>query len=186
MRFGSGADSAPWGANPRASSMSAAVPEALSLFLGSVPALSLWATRTIVSSDRPGMTVTMLRRLTSPRSTRSALQTSSSAPSPSAEIVSEYQRAAFEASSVPGTREGNSVENSLATEAATFASNTGSSWGRGSAPVADRENRMARTTGARTSELTRTRRVLRGLSTVPRRARRLRPRGRAASIARLV
>ena len=48
-------------------------------------------------------------------------------PSPSSEIVSEYQRAALAASSVPGTREGNSVESSVATEAATVASNTGSS-----------------------------------------------------------
>ena len=52
----------------------------------------------------------MFRSSTSPRSTRSSLQTSSSTVSPSAEIVSLYQRAAPAASSVPGTREGNWVE----------------------------------------------------------------------------
>ncbi len=77
------------------------------------PLLSRWATRTMASSERPGITVTMFRSSTSPRSTRSVLHTSSSVSSPSPAIVSEYQRAAFEAPSVPGTRDGNSVESSL-------------------------------------------------------------------------
>ncbi len=186
VRLGSGAGPASWGANPRASSMSAAVPDALSPFRRPAPVLSRWATRMMASSERPAITVSMFRSSTSPRSTRSALHTSSSVSSPSLAIVSEYQRAAFAASSVPGTREGNSVESSSATAIAADASNTGSRRGRGKAPVGESENKRASTTGASTSELTPTRRVLRGLSTVPRRARRLRPRGRAASIAALV
>ena len=130
----------------------------------------------------PARRSTMFRSSTSPRSTRSVAPDILLAVSPSAEIVSLYQRAAPAASSVPGTREGNSVESSVATAAATEASNSGSRVGRGSVPVVEIENKSARAAGAMTSELTRTRRALRGLATVPRR---LRPRGRAASIAGL-
>ena len=63
---------------------SAAVPDALSPSGWSTPALSRWATTMIASSARPGITVTTFRSSTTPRSGRSALQTSSSVGSPSA------------------------------------------------------------------------------------------------------
>jgi hypothetical protein len=52
-------------------------------------------------------------------------------------------------------------------------------------PVVEIENKNARSAGATTIDVTRTRRVFIGLSTVPRRARRRRLEGRAASIAGL-
>ena len=56
---------------------------------------------------------------------------------------------------------------------------------RGSVPVVEMENSSASRAGATTTNPTRTRRALRGRSTVPRRSRRPRVRGRAASIAGL-
>ncbi len=51
---------------PRWSSISAAVPEALSFAPGPVPMLSRWATKRIASELAPGMTVTRFRRRTVP------------------------------------------------------------------------------------------------------------------------
>ena len=86
---------------------------------------------------------------------------------------------------VPGTRDGYSVVSASARVAAASASKSGSSGRPRQRPVVDTENRTASSAGATTTNATRTRRVFTGRSTVPRRGRRLAPRGRAASIAGL-
>ena len=180
---GAGADSC--GAKLRASSMSAAVPEALSPYGRPAPALSRCATTMVASWERPGTTATMFRSSISPRSGRSARQTSSSVSRPNDPIVSVNQRAASADSSEPGTRDGYTVVSSSASEAAEVSSKRGSSGGRWSWVVVETENRKARRAGATTIAATRTSRAFSGRSTVPRRTRRRCPRGRAASIAGL-
>ena len=133
----------------------------------------------------PGNDGDHIAQLDRPRSARSSDQTSSSELSPSAAIVSEYQRVACDAPSEPGTRDGYSADSDRASVAAFGPSNSGSSDERGSVPVVDMENRNASTAGTTTTKPTRTRRALRGRSTVPRRSRRPRVRGRTASIAGL-
>ena len=185
VRFGFAASTFSCGANPRAISIRAAVPDAFSPKTAPAPWLSRWATRTIAWEERPGMTVTTLWSSTVPRSGRSARHESSRASRPLAAIVCAYHRVASAAPRVPGTRDGYSLESWAASVAAASSSKSGWRVGRGSRPVVETENRRAKRAGTTTRDATRTRRTLRGLSTVPRRARRLRPRGRAASIAGL-
>lgn len=185
VRAGMGAGWLSCGPNPRTSSASAAVPEALFPRKRSGPALSRWATMMIASSDRPGTTATMLRSSTVPRSANVSVQVSVSTRRPYEAIVCSYQRAAPAASGVPGTREGKSVDSRDAMALAEDPSNNGSMGARASVPGLETEKRSASKAGTTTTAATRTSRALTGLSTVPRRGRRLRLRGRAASIAGL-
>jgi DNA polymerase-3 subunit gamma/tau len=133
----------------------------------------------------PGTTDTTLRSSTLPRSARFSVQVSSSVGRPIDATVSRYQRAAPSAPSDPGTRDGYSVASVVANDAADSASKRGSRGDRGNALVVEMENSSARAAGTTKRKPTRTRRALRGRSTVPRRDRRPRVRARAASIAGL-
>ena len=184
--FGTGSGPSSCGANPRASSMSVAVPDAFSpsgCFGARVVTMRNDDDRLVRAPGHDRHDVAeldaaevreILRSRRPPRSGGRAIA-----------MVSRYQRAASSAPSEPGTRDGYSTASVSANDAADSASKSGSSGDRGSALVVEIENRSASNAGTTTRKPTRTRRALRGRSTVPRRSRRPRVRGRAASIAGL-
>ena len=141
--------------------------------------LSRWATTRIASSDRPGTTVTMFRSSTSPRSTRSSLQTSSSRARVPNGLAVPARGAS--ASSVPGTREGYSVESSVRPRLRRGVEQRVEGRPRKRSRCRYREQeREGRRHDDERADPDEAR--VEGLATVPRR---LRPRGRAASIAGL-
>ena len=153
VRCGSGSRPAPAARIPRASSMSAAVPEALS------PCGLIRAGVVAMSNDDDGLLGASrdrrrrrcgARRARDPE--RSSVHTSSSAVEPErARSSPRYQRAASSSPSEPGTRDGNSVVSSVASAAAASPSKSGSSGERGSVPVVETENRKASSAGATTT-----------------------------------
>ena len=94
------------GAYARASSISAAVPEALSFAPGPVPLSSRWAIRTIVFCDRPALAATRFSSCSVPRPGTVAVNRSVWTWKPYEVSCVANQRAAFVAPAVPGIRLG--------------------------------------------------------------------------------
>jgi hypothetical protein len=122
------------GAYERASSTSAAVPEALSFAPGPVPALSRCAMITIVRFDRPGETATRLTSSRDPRSGIVASKRSSRTLMPYGSSCSFSHAVAWRLPSDPGERSGCEVARSRASWVAVSPSKTGGSTGAGRGP----------------------------------------------------
>jgi hypothetical protein len=139
----------------RASSTSAAVPEALSFAPGPVPVLSRWAMTTIAARDWPAATAHSLRSVSSPSPATCSRHASLVTGNPYGAIWSRNQRAARTELAPFGERSGNDPAKSAASLVAAAPSKFGGRSGAGSEP--GRTTLKARTTSGRRT----TRKVLR-------------------------
>ena len=127
----------------RASSISAAVPEALSLAPDPAPVLSRWATDMIAEGERPGTTATRFSKRSRPLPATSASNGSRLTTNPYGRSWSTNHCAPSVAPAVPGDRSGAAVARSTASCVAPTRSKAAGSAGRGSARRArDREGRQ--------------------------------------------
>ena len=105
--YGSGTRAVPvMGAYVRASSTSAAVPDALSFAPGPVPASSRCAITTMVFSERPGLRATRFWKWTAPWPGTAAVKSSVCTVKPFGVSCAPNQRAAPAAPGLPGVRRG--------------------------------------------------------------------------------
>src|SRR5581483_3768813 len=130
--YGSRARAAlPDGAYARASSRSAAVPDALSFAPGPLPSLSRWAMTTIVFCERPAFEASTLTKRTRPREGTSAVNVSRWTTKPYGASCAPSQRTALAAPGVPATRSGAVALRSAASARAASGSKAGGRFGGG-------------------------------------------------------
>src|SRR6266498_632772 len=166
----------------RASSIRAAVPEALSFAPEPPGLLSLWATTTIAAVERPGTTATRFWNGSRPRPATSAVNRSARTTNPYGRSWSANHVAAPVAPAVLGARSGCVRARSSANCRAPCVSNAGGRSGRGSGAGRVTVNAASRSGKATSSQVPRYVRPLTGRSSEPRRARRRRRVGGAADM----